>query len=136
MAFIVKKDIVKKVNGDTQEIHVDIDSRRKNKEVQASITENGKKYAIEDPLTTFIKKLNKNPDSLFQLLEKEKEESFQKVEPPVYDLQKVPKRGKRDKGISKKIFDHDLPSNTTRKKKRKKKSKKRAILKTGQLLKK
>ena len=134
MVFIVKKDIVKKVNGDTQEIHVDIDSRRKNKEVQASLIKDGEKYSMEDPLTQFIQKINKNHNSIFELLEKEKEESFQKVEPPVYDLQKVPKRGKRDKGISKKIFEYDLPAKNTRKKKRKKHSKKKPL--KGQLLKK
>ena len=56
------------------------------------------------------------------------------MEPPVYDLQKVPKRGKRDKGISKKIFEYDLPAKNTRKKKRKKHSKKKPL--KGQLLKK
>ena len=141
MVFIVKKDIVKKVNGDTQEIHVDIDSRRKNKEVQASFIKDGEKYSMEDPLTKFIQKISKNHNSIFELLEKEKKESFQKMESPVYDLQKVPKRGKRDKGISKKIFEYDLPAKNTRKKKRKKHSKKKplkkiAIVKTEQLLKK
>ena len=141
MVFIVKKDIVKKVNGDTQEIHVDIDSRRKNKEVQASFIKDGEKYSMEDPLTKFIQKISKNHNSIFELLEKEKKESFQKMESPVYDLQKVPKRGKRDKGISKKIFEYDLSVKNTRKKKRKKHSKKKplkkiAIVKTEQLLKK
>ena len=134
MVFIVKKDIVKNVNGDTQEIHVDIDSRRKNKEVQASLIKDGENYSMEDPLTQFIQKINKNHNSIFELLEKEKEESFQKMEPLVYDLQKVPKRGKRDKGISKKIFEYDLPAKNTRKKKRKKHSKKKPL--KGQLLKK
>ena len=134
MVFIVKKDIVKKVNGDTQEIHVDIDSRRKNKEVQASLIKDGENYSMEDPLTQFIQKINKNHNSIFELLEKEKEESFQKMESPVYDLQKVPKRGKRDKGISKKIFEYDLSVKNTRKKKRKKHSKKKPL--KGQLLKK
>ena len=155
MAFIVKSDEVNIDNGDKKEIHVSIDSRRnKNQQVQASITENGKKYAMEDPLTKFIQKLNKNHDSIFELLKKEKKESLmvhdrghvEKVddEPPVYDrarvqkVQKVQKvddlpmkKGKRDKGISKKIFDYDydLPVKHTRKKKRKKQSKKRSILK-------
>ena len=132
MAFIVKSDGVNIVNGDKKEIHVSIDSRRnKNQQVQALLIKDVEKYFMEDPLTKFIKKLNKNHHSIFELLKKEKDESLM-VQGHV---EKV-KRGKRDKGISKNIFDHDLPSNTTRKKKRKKKSKKRAILKTGQLLKK
>ena len=135
MAFIVKSDGVNIVNGDKKEIHVDIDSRRnKNKQVQALLIKDGEKYFMEDPLTKFIKKLNKNHHSIFELLKKEKDESLM-VQGHVEKVEKV-KRGKRDKGISKNIFEHDLPSNTTRKKKRKKKSKKRAILKTGQLLKK
>ena len=135
MAFIVKSDGVNIVNGDKKEIHVSIDSRRnKNKQVQALLIKDGEKYFMEDPLTKFIKKLNNNHHSIFELLKKEKDESLM-VQGHVEKVEKV-KRGKRDKGISKNIFEHDLPSNTTRKKRIKKKSKKRAILKTGQLLKK